>query len=145
MTRSRRVPVAFALAWGLAVLALAGCGSGSHFKNEPRPPVTLELTGVINDRAVSIEPSRVGAGPVIIRISNQTQQTHTVTLEGGPDNRSEEVGPVHPLDTAQIQVNLKQGDYTVRASSSDGTTSIAPAILTIGPERKSGSGTVLLP
>jgi len=146
MTRSRRVPVALLLAWSLVPVALAGCGGSSHFKNNPRPPETLQLTGVVNARAVSVEPSHFGAGPVIIQISNQTQQTHTVTLEGGPDNVSEEVGPIHPLDTAQIQVNLKEGDYTVTASSSkDSAAGIAPAVLTVGPPRKSSSGTLLLP
>ncbi len=144
MTRSRRVPVALLLACSL--VTVAGCGGGSHFKNNPRPAVTMQLTGVVNDRSVSVEPSRFGAGPVVIQISNQTQQTHTVTLEGGPDNVSEEVGPIHPLDTAQIQVTLKEGDYTVTASSSsDSGSGIAPAVLTVGPPRKSSSGTVLLP
>ncbi|MBV9212223.1 MAG: hypothetical protein JOZ25_01105 [Actinobacteria bacterium] len=145
MIRSRRLPVALLLVSSVAV-AVAGCGSGSHFKNNARPAVTLQITGVVNDHGVSIEPSRFGAGPVLIQISNQTQQTHTVTLEGGPDNISEEVGPIHPLDTAQIQVDLKEGDYTVSASSSPDTPSgIAPAVLAVGPPRQSSSGQVLLP
>ncbi len=146
MTRSRRVPVALLLAWSLAAVTLAGCGEGKHFKNNARPPETLELTGVVSARAVSVEPSRFGAGPVIIRISNQTQQTHTITLEGGPDNINEQIGPVHPLDTGQIQVTLKEGDYTVTASSSaDSSSGISPAVLTVGRERSSSSGTLLLP
>ena len=44
MTRSRRVPVALLLAWSLVPVALAGCGGSSHFKNNPRPPETLQGT-----------------------------------------------------------------------------------------------------
>jgi hypothetical protein len=144
MTRLRRVSVRALLAGGLASLAIAGCGEGSHFKNKPRPATPLQITGVINNRAVSVEPARFGAGPVVINISNQTQQTHTVTLTG--DNLNEQVGPVHPLDTVPIQVTLGQGEYTVRASSSSDTaSSINPATLSVGPPRKSSSGTLLLP
>jgi hypothetical protein len=144
MTRLGRVPVPILLVGGLSALALAGCGEGAHFKNKPRPATPLQLTGVINNRAVSVEPARFGSGPVVINISNQTQQTHTVTLSG--DNLNEQVGPVHPLDTVPIQVTLGQGEYEVRVSSSgDSTNSISPALLTVGPPRKSSSGTLLLP
>jgi len=146
MTRVRQTPVALLLAGSLAAALIAGCGSGSHFKNKARPPVPLELTGVITNRAVSVEPRHFGAGPIVLVISNQTQQTHTVTLEGGPTNVSEQVGPVHPLDTARIQETLRPGTYTVLHASSDGLpNAIPPATLIVGPERQSSSGTVLLP
>jgi hypothetical protein len=145
MTRVRQTPVALLLAGSFATALIAGCGSGSHFKNAPRPPVPLELTGVIADRGVSVQPKHFGAGPIVLVISNQTQQTHTVTLEGGPTNLSEQVGPVHPLDTARIQETLRPGQYTVHVSSTDALADIPAATLDVGPERQSSSGTVLLP
>jgi hypothetical protein len=134
------------LVGGLATPALVGCGGGSDFKDKPRPPVPIELSGVITDKAVSVEPSRLGAGPVTILISNQSKQSHTVTLEGGPHNTSEQVGPINPLDTGRIQETLEPGTYTVKAGSEHAAThEIRPATLEIRGHRPSSSGTVLLP
>jgi hypothetical protein len=131
---------------GLAVLVVSGCGGGSDFKNEPRPPVTLHITGVLTDKAVSVEPSRFGAGPIDLVISNESHSSHTVTLDGGPNNISVEVGPINPLDTGHIQQTLRPGHYTVTAGSeSAASQQLTPAKLTVGPERSSSSGTVLLP
>jgi len=125
---------------------IAGCG-GSDFKNKPRPPVAIQLTGVITDKNVTVSPARFGAGPVTLTISNQTQQSHSVTLEGAPLQKkatpTQTVGPVNPLDTANIQQNLAQGKYVVKVSSSGD--SIKPATIVVGPPRKTSSDTLLLP
>jgi hypothetical protein len=127
---------------GVAAVA-AGCGT-KDFANNPRPPVPLELTGVIQEKKVTVSPSKVGAGPVVITISNQTKAAHTITLEG--DSTQERVGPINPLDTATIQSNLKEGTYEVKAGSPRATAhEIKPAQLTIGRERKSSSNDVLQP
>jgi hypothetical protein len=128
----------------MAGIALAGCGGGTDFANKPRPPVPLQLTGVITKAKVTISPSKVGAGPVVITVSNQTGQSRTLTLDG--QGLQERVGPINPLDTAQLQKTLKPGRYTVTAGSEQATAkSIAPATLVIGKERASGSDKVLLP
>jgi hypothetical protein len=99
----------------LAAALLAGCGE-DDFENEPRPPVTLELTGVIQEDKLTVSPSRnLGAGPFSILISNQTEMEHTVTLEGG--SIQEQVGPVAPDDTVEIKRTLAPGSYEVRAGS----------------------------
>jgi hypothetical protein len=124
--------------------AIAGCGGGKDFKNNPRPPVPLQLTGVITKQKVTISPHKVGAGPVVITVSNQTDQSHTLTLDG--QGIQERVGPINPLDTAQLQKTLQPGTYSVKAGSPQATdTQIAPATLEIGKARKSGSDEVLLP
>src|SRR3954451_15806088 len=124
---------------------IAGCG-GSDFKNKPRPPVAIQLTGVITDKNVTVSPARFGAGPVTLIISNQTQASHTVTLEGAPLQKqataTQTVGPINPLDTANIQQNLKEGKYVVKVSSNGG---IKPASLVVGPPRASSSNTWRLP
>jgi hypothetical protein len=130
-----------------AVLAVgfvvAGCGE-EDFANEPRPPVPVELTGVIQDDAVTISPSRIGAGPVLITISNQTQHDTTITLEG--TSTRTRVGPVAPLDTTTIQRTLDPGLYEVRAGSKVALRrEIRPAELEIGRERRSSSNDLLLP
>jgi hypothetical protein len=125
-------------------LLVGGCGGGNDFKNEPRPPTPVQLTGVVTDKAVTISPDRVGAGPVILIVSNQTQQAHTITLDGG--GTTDTVGPVQPLDTAKLQQTLKSGTYTVKAGSPAATThEISPGTLTVGAPRPSSSNQLLLP
>lgn len=136
----RRIVVA-----GFAVaLALAGCGGGKDFANKPRPPETLELTGVITEKQVTISPRKVGAGPVEITVSNQSGAKRTLTLDGNGEQES--VGPIAPLSTGKLQKTLKPGRYTVKAGSEAATaTEIKPATLVIGKERASASDKVLLP
>jgi hypothetical protein len=132
------------LAVAVTTAAITGCGGGKDFENKPRPAVPLQLTGVITNQKVTISPHKVGAGPVVITVSNQTDQSHTLTLDG--QGIQERVGPINPLDTAQLQKTLKPGTYEVKAGSPKATAKqIAPATLEIGKARKSGSGEVLLP
>jgi hypothetical protein len=128
------------------VLALGGCGE-DDFENEPRPPVPKQLTGVITEDKVTVSPDELGAGPVVITVSNQTDASHTVTLESSDGGTiREQVGPINPLDTATLQRTLEQGTYAVSAGSESAVPKeIEPATLTIGKERKSGSDELLLP
>jgi hypothetical protein len=127
-----------------AAAIAAGCGE-DDFENEPRPPVTLELTGVIQEDKLNVSPSRnLGAGPFRILISNQTDAEHTVTLEGG--SIQEQVGPVAPDDTVEIQRTLAPGSYEVRAGSARAVRrEIQPATLDIGEERPNSNSDLLLP
>jgi hypothetical protein len=135
-----RATTAAVLAAGIVV---AGCG-GEDFANNPRPPVPVELTGVIQSDAVTVSPARIGAGPVLITMSNQTRIPITITLEG--TSVRDRVGPVPPLDTATIQKTLDPGRYEVRAGSDVALPrEIRPAELRIGSERRSSSNDLLLP
>jgi hypothetical protein len=135
-----RATTAAVLATGLVV---TGCG-GEDFANNPRPPVPVELTGVIQSDAVTVSPSRLGAGPILITMSNQTRNPITITLDGA--SVRDRVGPVPPLDTATIQTTLDPGIYEVRAGSDVALPrEIRPAELEIGRERRSSSGDLMLP
>ena len=143
MTARRRSRVAALVAGGLAALLASACG-GDDFANKPRPPVPVQLTGVITKTRVTVSPDNVGAGPIILTISNQTPESHTVTLEGR--GVRERVGPVNPLDTATIQKTLPSGSYEVKAGSEQAVpTEIASGALLVGPARPSGSDRTLLP
>jgi hypothetical protein len=127
----------------LVAALIAGCGE-DDFKNEARAPVRLALTGVIQDDKVTVSPARIGAGPVEITISNQTDSVRTITLEG--ESVSEKGGPVQPGDTATIQRTLAPGSYEVRAGSKKAVRrEIQPAVLRIGKERANSNNDVLLP
>lgn len=142
LLKTRRTRAAALILSGV-VLVVAGCGD-DDFENEPRPPVPLQLTGVITDERVTVSPNRVGAGPVVITISNQTPGAHAVTLEG--EGLRERVGPINPQDTASIQKTLPPGEYTVEADSNGGgEEEIRPATLVIGEPRDSASDELLLP
>ena len=127
-----------------AAAIAAGCGE-DDFENEPRPPVPMELTGVIQEDKLTVSPSRnLGAGPFTILISNQTDAKHTVTLEGG--SIQERVGPVAPDDTVEIKPTLAPGSYEVSAGSPRAVRrEIEPAVLDIGEERRSSNNELLLP
>jgi len=122
---------------------IAGCGN-DDFKNEARAPVRLALTGVIQDDKVTVSPAKIGAGPVEITISNQTDSARTITLEG--ESITEEEGPVQPGDTATIHKTLKPGSYEVRAGSKKAVREeIQPAVLRIGKERHNSNNELLQP
>jgi hypothetical protein len=130
-------------ALAVAAMLVAGCGE-EDFKNEARAPVREALTGVIQDDSVTVSPSKLGAGPVEITISNQTDARHSITLEG--ESIVERQGPVEPGDTATIQKTLKPGTYEVKAGSAKAARrEIRPAVLTIGKERKNSNNDLLLP
>ena len=75
----------------LAVVLLAGCG-GEDFKNEARAPIRLELSGVIQDDEVTVSPAKLGAGPVAITISNQTDVASLDHARGRLDGRPRRPG-----------------------------------------------------
>ena len=144
MTRVGRNRAAALLAGALSLLVISGCGDDDDFENEPRPPVPVQLSGVITDSEVSVEPAKIGAGPIVLIVSNQTEESHTVTLEG--PSGAETVGPINPLDTGRIQEDLQQGTYEIRAGSDEAAEDeIRPARLAVGPKRPSSSDDVLLP
>jgi hypothetical protein len=122
---------------------MAGCGD-DDFKNEARAPIREALTGVIQDDAVTVSPSKLGAGPVEITISNQTDAAHSITLVG--DSVVERADPVAPGDTTTIQKTLEPGSYEVKAGSSKAVVKeIRPAVLRIGKERQNSNNDLLLP
>jgi hypothetical protein len=131
-----------------ASLGLPACG-GDDFENEPRPPVALGITGVITEDEVTVSPSRFGAGPIVLTVSNQTPQSHRVSLSGRDETGTEirEItGPVNPQDTATIQQTLPEGNYRVGANSDGALTSgIEPDRLTVGPPRSDASDELELP
>ena len=128
------------LAASLAALALSACGS-EDFENNPRPPAPIELSARISDQEVSVSPNSakdVGAGLATITISNQTDDPTKLLLEGPTDQSSSEIVA---QGTADMKLNLEQGDYTVSAED----LTARETKLEVGPERPSSQNELLLP
>ena len=105
---------------GIIVLttgALAGCGSSGHFVNHPAPPTPVNLTVYINDQRVSLSPSSVGAGPVVLIVTNQASTAQSLTVLPAGASAAQPIadtGPINPQATTQVTVNLNTpGAYTV--------------------------------
>ena len=127
-----------------AAIFVAGCGE-SDFENKARPPVRLQLSGVIQKDKVTVSPARdLGAGPFEITISNQTDKRHTVKIEGG--STTQPAQPVDAGDTLTIKRTLDPGIYQVRAGSEEAVRKeIRPATLNIGAERPDSNSDLMLP
>lgn len=166
MRQSGRTLCAAAAAVGaLMALSATGCGGGDKFANDPRPPVPTELTGVITNDAVTVSPdvlplkakqgtvqaSKDLATPIVLIISNQSDKAHPIKLTGKTrDGRPVEatVGPVNPLDTAEIQQSLEPGTYRIEAGNTSAVAAgqdIRPATLTVNTNRQSSSDELQLP
>ena len=130
-----------------AGMALAGCGSSSaDYKNEPRPPAPIGLTGYVDDQRVSVSPRTLGAGPISLIVTNQTGTAQRVTLESagatgsGPGLR-QITAPISPRDTATLKADVQPGRYRVHV----GGDAIRAARLQVGPERASAQNDLLQP
>lgn len=135
-------------------LALAGCGSGSTFANNPRPPTPVDLTVYINNARVSVSPTSVGAGPVIFIVTNQSTKTQTLSIQHSASGQGlASTGPINPQATTEVTVNFNHpGDYTVTTGPGGKTDATAatpsgihPAALHIGAPRKNADNVLLQP
>jgi hypothetical protein len=137
----------------LGAIAIAGCGGGKHFANDPRPPTPVNLTVYINNNRILVSPTSVGAGPVVFIITNQASQAESLSVQSaGGGTTLASTAPINPQATSSVQVNFTPGTYTVMTTSGGGTaaaeatpSSIQSASLFIGPERQNANGVLLQP
>ena len=119
-------------------LLLGACGE-DDFPNDPRPPAPIELTAAIDQRSVTISPQNLGAGLVVLTVSNQTDEPTRLTLEGPTSETSDEIPPG---GTGSVKAALVEGEYEAAAGAEIG---IEPATLEVGPERPSSQNELLQP
>jgi hypothetical protein len=133
----------------IAALVLASCGSDDSTRsNSERPPVPIVISAAINDDAISVSPTRFGAGPITLIISNQSTSSQQVTLEtaddpGGssPGVKAIETGPISPRETASVKGEVKQGTYALRV----GADGVRAARIVVGKQRPSAQNELLQP
>jgi hypothetical protein len=135
-----------------AAFALTSCGNDTSYKNKLRPPSPINITAAISESGISLSPSKLGAGPILIVVSNQSAASQVATLEVNQLQSSaksektaglrQSTGPINPQDTAQIQVVVKPDTtYTLKTDDNG----IEPAQLRVGGERPSSQNDVLTP
>ena len=127
-------------------ILLAGCGGAETRKNRLRPPTPVTLTAAIHEDGIEISPARVGAGTVVLVVSNQSRAPQTVTFEtnelggrtGGTTASSPEIAP---RSTGRLTIATRQGTYSVHTKDD----AIRAATVKVGPPRKSAQDDLLLP
>ena len=136
-------------------VAVVGCGGGTQFANNPRPPAPVNLSVYVNDARVSVSPNAVGAGQIIFIVTNQASKTESLSIHpsGSPGRSLASTGPINPQSTAQVTVDLRgPRDYTIAAGKA-GTSQAAraapgpiqPGELHVGKPRPSASNALLQP
>ena len=121
----------------VAAILVAGCGA-EEFPNDPRPAATVELSGKVDNRKVTVVPDQIGAGLATFTISNQTSDVVGLDFNGPNDGAIDEI-PAGGID--RLQLELKTGEYTIEPS----VPTIAPGKMTVGAERPSAQNDLLLP
>jgi hypothetical protein len=144
--RKRRWAIVGLLLTGTA-MAVTGCGGDEDVRaNRDRPPAPIVITASVSAAEVSVSPTRFGAGPIRLIVSNQTGASQQVTLESddapgaGPGVR-QQTAPINPRDTASLSADVDPGRYRV-AVQGDG---IEAATVTVGAQRASAQNEVLQP
>ncbi len=121
------------------IVGFSGCGE-DDFENNPRPPSPVELTAAIDKNNVTIAPSDPNAGLVVITISNQTEESKQLVLEGPEETTSS--GEIPPRGTGSIKTELVQGEYEATAGDD---AAIEPTQLVVGPPGPTSQNDLLLP
>ena len=129
----------------LALLA-AACGGTEPRSNVPRPPAQATLTAAVHDDFVQVSPAAVGAGPIILVVSNQTAKPQRVTFETdelGSDQPgiTASTPVIAPQGTGRLSINPRTGRYAVHAANRR----IRAAHVRVGAPRESSQNDLLLP
>jgi hypothetical protein len=131
-----------ALGATVTAVLISACGTGSpaHFKNQPRPAVPVDLSVYMDNNHISISPAKVGAGPVILYITNQASGAQTLNIDNAHGSAVATSGHINSGTTAQISTSLRTGTYRLA-----GGAKIATARLKIGKPRPNADNVLLQP
>lgn len=141
----------------VTALGLSACGSaGSRSASSPPPPDPVVLSALVGANRLSISPQRVGAGPVLLTVTNQGRRAAALMLSRAGRSVAR-TAPINPQGAIQIKVDLTRGRYRLAiaqhgagthrtdAERSRGPAPAAGALLTVGRRRASSANDVLGP
>jgi hypothetical protein len=139
---TRPIAIVGAAVVGLGVIA---CGAGAHHRDGERPPVPIVISASIDDRMVTVSPTRLGAGPITLIITNQSSASQEVTLRAdthrAPAQAALSTGPISPRETASVTAQVTAGAYALRVGGSG----VQAARLVVGHGRPSSQNDLLTP
>ena len=140
-SRDVRWVAAIALAF-----AAASCGGGEQRVSQLRPPAPITLTAAVHKRSIEVSPSAVGAGQIVLIVSNQSGRPQKVTMEtdelGGSRSGRRSSSPTIPASaTGRLTIDARRGVYRVHV----GDDSVRAARVVVGPARKSAQDDLLQP
>jgi hypothetical protein len=138
-----------ATSWALALagaLGIAACGAPAEDPNADRPAASINVTAAIIDGRIELSPRTVGAGPIRLLVTNQTDAPRTVTLEtdevgGSQPGIRRSTSAIVPRGVATLQADLREGAYRVSADGGG----IAAVAIKVGAPRPSAQGDLLQP
>ena len=128
-----------------ACCGISACGGGSDYANKPRPAAPINITAAISTKKISISPKSFGAGPIVVIISNQTNNPQTVTVQtqelgGSKPGTKQSSNPIGPQGTGSMKLNVREGQYEVSVKGG-----ITPASVKVGKARASAQDQLLQP
>jgi hypothetical protein len=140
-------------ALSVGVLALAGCGGGTHFANTGRPASPINVSVFVNDQRISVSPGSITPGLVTITIANQSSNARAIQIAPpGGSSAVTTTGPISPQATDQVTIQLSSGDYMVGITPDNSTqaaaatpSGVAAASLTVKGHRPNSNSQLLQP
>jgi hypothetical protein len=130
----RRLPI-------LLALAAAGCGGGAPRANVDRPAAPAMLSAAIHARSVEVSPTRIGAGEIVLVVSNQSARPQRVTFESdGPGQRAS-TATIPPQGTGRLTIDARRGGYAVHVDDR----TVRAAHVRVGAPRPSAQNRLQLP
>ena len=127
---------------GATVILVSGCGGGTAtFKNGPRPPVPITITGMISNARVLISPAQFGAGPIDLVVTNAATRSVSLAVQDARGHAVANLQSINPDTPGEVKFDIGPGEYAVVASEPG----IKPAKLHVGNERPGAPNTVLEP
>ncbi len=129
-----------------ATVLTAGCGESDRRTNLPRPAPLVNMTAAVQDGVIRVSPTTVGAGQIVLIVSNQSDRPQRVTFAtdelGGTRGGRTASTPVIPAKaTGRLTIDAREGRYAVSVRDK----AIRRARVFVGPPRESGQNKVLLP
>jgi hypothetical protein len=142
----------------LAVTAagVTGCGDGSLAASRPDPPTPITLSAFVGRDAIHVAPARLGAGPVLLTVADQSPRAVALVLSrAGSRQVIARTAPINPDGVTQVKLDLGSGTYTVAARPVTGrhptlqaqvdAAATVTTTVRVGRPRPSGGDQVLQP
>lgn len=105
----------------LCALLVAGCGSTAplSFKGKSRPSPPVDVSVYVNNQHVLVSPAKIGAGPVLFLVTNQSTQSEDLCVGPAPPHKGCVVyfPTIDPGSTAQTTGEIKRGKYWLEVNT----------------------------